>query len=115
MEEKEEAKPPDGEDLFDKFPDAITLDWHDEMAFTDNKAYMKKMRKTWGTALKKRGFQPIIIQWSVKGVGFGEYAFFQRDGKIYCDNETMSRESVKKVLCLMVDQAVFPEDPKDPA
>jgi hypothetical protein len=101
------------EKVLDTMPDCICLDWHDEQAFTDSKAYMKRMRKTNGLALKKRHFQPIVIQWSLKGVGFGEYVFFQRDGKIYCDNEAMSRDSVKKVLCLMVDQAIFPEDSTD--
>lgn len=101
---------PSLDNIFDAMPDRIDLSWHDEEAFTDNKSYMKKMRATHGTKLKRRYFCPIIINWSVKGVGFGEYAFFQRDGKIYCDNEGMSRESVKKVLCMMVDQAIFPED-----
>lgn len=101
---------PSMDDVLEAMPDKIDLTWHDEEAFTDSKSYMIKMRASYGTKLKRRHFCPIIINWSVKGVGFGEYAFFQRDGKIYCDNETMSREAVKKVLCMMVDQAVFPED-----
>jgi len=43
------------------------------------------------------------IQWGAKGIGFGEFTFFYRDGKLMCDNECMSKEFVKKALCAMVD------------
>lgn len=101
---------PSLQQILDKMPNNISLPWHDIQAKNDPEAYIKEMQKTWGEAFNKASFSPILISWSVEGVGFGEYAFWQEDGKIYCDNECMSRESVKKVLCMMVDQAVFPEE-----
>ena len=51
----------------------------------------------------------IAIQWSKAGIGFGLFTFYVKDGsdKLHCDNETMSREFVKEMLCLMVDQSEF--------
>ena len=49
----------------------------------------------------------FIIHWSVKGRGFGDYTFWQEGDKIMCDNECDSKESVKKVLCMLVDNADF--------
>jgi hypothetical protein len=49
----------------------------------------------------------IVIQWSEKGRGFGSYTFQYKDGKMICDNECDSPETVKRVLCMMVDQCEF--------
>lgn len=51
----------------------------------------------------------VVIQWSEKGRGFGEYTFQLIDGKMVCHNECDSPESVKRVLCMMVDQCEFSE------
>lgn len=51
----------------------------------------------------------VVIQWSEKGRGFGEYAFQLIDGKMVCHNECDSPEAVKRVLCMMVDQCEFSE------
>jgi hypothetical protein len=45
----------------------------------------------------------IIIGWSEKGRGFGEYTFFEEDGKWKIDNEADSREAIKRVLGRLVD------------
>ncbi len=45
----------------------------------------------------------ITISWTVKGVGFGQFTFSQKDDKLFCSNEGMSREFIKRVLCDMVD------------
>lgn len=45
------------------------------------------------------------MDWSWKGVGHGQFYFRLKDGKIEVDNECMSKEFIKKVLCQMVDQA----------
>lgn len=101
-------------DIFDKFPDVISLAyWHDEGLEVDGptkEAILARCKEEFGAAPQPALYHPFIIEWSVKGVGFGEYAFWMKDGKIHCDNEAMSRESVKRVLCMMVDQAVFPGD-----
>lgn len=47
--------------------------------------------------------QPCYFQWSAKGIGFGELYFYEKDGKIYCDNELMGKEFIKRMLCKMVD------------
>lgn len=51
----------------------------------------------------------IVIQWSEKGRGFGEYVFQLVDDKMVCYNECDTPEAVKKVLCMMVDQCEFLE------
>lgn len=45
--------------------------------------------------------------WALDGVGFGELYFYVQDGKIYCDNETMDKEFIKKMLCKMVDDCIL--------
>lgn len=51
----------------------------------------------------------VVIKWSEKGRGFGEYAFQLIDGKMVCHNECDSPEAVKRILCMMVDQCEFSE------
>ena len=53
----------------------------------------------------------IDIGWSVEGIGFGHFYFYEKDGEIHCDNEIMSKEFIKKVLCDFVDQCVL-DDPR---
>lgn len=52
----------------------------------------------------------IVIEWSEKGRGFGEYAFQIINDKMVCHNERDSRESVKRVLCQMVDDCIFDDE-----
>jgi len=53
----------------------------------------------------------VNFQWSAKGVGFGGFYFYTEDGKpqVYCANECMSKEFIKKMLCKMVDDCVLTE------
>jgi len=56
------------------------------------------------------------FSWSAKGFGFGGFHFYtkENDDTIYCENEMMSKEFVKKMLCHMVDNAVMDDpNPKD--
>ena len=56
------------------------------------------------------------FNWSAKGCGFGQLSFYTKEGDntIYCNNEMMSKEFVKKMLCQMVDDAVMNDpSPKD--
>jgi hypothetical protein len=51
------------------------------------------------------------IQWSVTGVGFGSFFFSAKeDGSIEIQNECMSKEFIKKVLCMMVDGATLNDE-----
>lgn len=51
--------------------------------------------------------ESLTVEWSRSGVGFGSVTFYKRDGKLYCDNECMSREFVRKVMTDLVDSAEF--------
>jgi hypothetical protein len=57
---------------------------------------------------------PITVGWSARGIGFGSFYFYPKDGKLHCDNECMSKEFIKRMLCLMVDQCEL-DDPMPPA
>lgn len=48
-------------------------------------------------------------KWSAKGRGFGGFYFYvdKKDGYVHCDNEIMSREFLKDMLCKMVDNCVL--------
>jgi len=45
----------------------------------------------------------IAIHWSYAGMGCGELRFYEHDGKLMCSNECMGKESIKKILGMMVD------------
>jgi len=45
--------------------------------------------------------------WGIEKFGFGTTTFFYEDGKLMCDNETLSKESIKKIMCKFVDEAEF--------
>jgi hypothetical protein len=100
-------------DVFNAMPDSVQLDTHHDMGWRF-KSRRKKLEKqeieTYGAVHKPVMCMPVMLQWSEKGRGFGEYVFWQKDGIIYCRNECDSRDAVKRVLCRMVDQAVFEED-----
>lgn len=53
----------------------------------------------------------VLFSWSAKGVGFGQLYFYfkEEDGTpmLHCDNEGMSKEFIKKMLCCMVDEAIM--------
>jgi hypothetical protein len=45
----------------------------------------------------------IHLQFGVKGFGWGELYFYEKDEQLYCDNELMSKETIKRILSIMVD------------
>lgn len=48
------------------------------------------------------------FNWSAKGRGFGSmYFYMDKDGYVHCENEIMSREFIKEMLCKMVDNCVL--------
>ena len=47
----------------------------------------------------------FIVCFSKKGFGFGQIHFFNdADGNICCENENMDKETLKKILGMMVDR-----------
>lgn len=100
--------------LFNSFTTKVWLREHDAGFLVRPEEMQKKFKKQWGRELKPQLYNPISIQWSEKGRGFGEYHFWELDGQIFCDNECDSREAVKRVLCQMVDQALFIDDRMEP-
>lgn len=65
---------------------------------------------TFENKVRPRG--EISIEWSMKGRGFGELYFYVdlNDGTLYCDNECLSKERIKELLCMMVDQCKLTDD-----
>jgi hypothetical protein len=51
----------------------------------------------------------IMFAWGIEKFGFGTTTFWYDDGKLKCDNETLSKEQIKMILCKFVDQAEFTE------
>lgn len=100
-------KPLDIQDIFDKMPTRVSLMWHDKGFQKRPKTMLKMMEKNLGFRPEPSLYHPICIQWSEKGRGFGEYVFWQEDSQIYCDSECDSKETVKRILCQMVDQAIL--------
>lgn len=64
----------------------------------------------------------LYFDWSMEGVGFGQLLFTSEQGKIFCENECMSREAVRKILrafaeyvadnAVLIDEATA-RQPKD--
>lgn len=45
----------------------------------------------------------FIIRWGIANCGFGEFAFYKKGDKVFCDTECMSKETVKKVMMKFLD------------
>ncbi len=57
--------------------------------------------------------EAIVFQWGIEGIGFGEIGFHYKDGKLKCDNEGMSKEFIKTILCDFVDRAELENKKED--
>tara|TARA_Y100000310_G_scaffold56232_1_gene51650 strand:+ start:50818 stop:51087 length:270 start_codon:yes stop_codon:yes gene_type:complete len=55
----------------------------------------------------------VCVKWAVENCGYGEITFRVKDGKVCCDNEYMSREFMKKILCHLVDISILDSDKKE--
>lgn len=51
----------------------------------------------------KGGF---ILDWGVEGIGFGQITFYEKNGKLTCDTETMGRSFVKAALLHFLENSV---------
>lgn len=55
----------------------------------------------------------LLLQWSAKAIGFGEtYISVEKDGIITINNEMMSKNFLKQMLCKMIDDAVLLDEVK---
>lgn len=47
--------------------------------------------------------------WVSTGIGFGSFRFWvsEEDNVLHCDNEAMSKQFIKDMLCQMVDECVM--------
>ena len=53
----------------------------------------------------------FCIKWWAKGTGYGEFTFhYDPNNKWHIDNECMSKDFIKAVLCAMVDQAKLDDE-----
>ena len=50
--------------------------------------------------------QPVTLQWC-SDKGFGNFTFYEENGKLICDNECMDRESVKDALMFLGDNCIL--------
>ncbi len=55
--------------------------------------------------------EDVMFVWGVHDFGFGTTTFYYEDGVLKCDNECISKESIKKLLCAFVDSAEFVDVP----
>jgi hypothetical protein len=44
------------------------------------------------------------LRFGIKGFGWGELYFYEKDEQMYCDNELMSKDTIKRILNMMVDK-----------
>ena len=63
-----------------------------------------KLSGPWGPHSGNDG--GFIIQWGCKGVGFGELAFYKKDGKIYCDTEMESKKFIRRAILHWLENEV---------
>jgi hypothetical protein len=108
--------------LFNGFNTSVSLPFHQACKYEESprcfnwknletKKFLKKFEKDHGFIPQPRRFPVISISWSERGKGFGEYQFWQDGDQIHCANECDSKETIKRVLCQMVDQAIL-DDPR---
>lgn len=54
----------------------------------------------------------FTIVWSEKGRGFGQYHFYMdAEGKIHIGNECDGKNTIKRILNRMVDEAILDDEP----
>lgn len=51
--------------------------------------------------------EAIMFSWVIDGFGFGTTTFYYENNKLFCDNETLSKEQIKTLLCKFIDMAEF--------
>lgn len=58
-------------------------------------------------------YEGFEVNWGAKNIGFGQVILYmdkkEEGNKLYCDNETMSKEFVKAVFDKLIESAEFKE------
>lgn len=49
--------------------------------------------------------QGFLVEFSLKGFGFGEWAFYIKDGKFVINTECTDKETIKQAMNILIDQA----------
>jgi len=63
--------------------------------------------KDGSTAGNDGGFD---IQWETRSCGFGRLTFYIKKGRLFCDNQRMSRKFIKKALCRLADEVELEDE-----
>ena len=73
------------------------------------KAYLSNCWGPWKnlTGGNDGGFE---IGWGTVSAGFGSLTFYKKDGKLYCDSETLGMDFVRKVMDFLMNQVVIEKE-----
>ena len=72
----------------------------------------KLYEKRYGFEPQPSLYNPVIIQWAVKGTGFGELAFYRDGDKLYCANEGMSKKFILGIMAMLVNKCILTDPPR---
>lgn len=50
------------------------------------------------------------IRWETRSCGWGRLTFYVKKGRLFCDNQHMSRRFIKKVLCRLADEVELEDE-----
>jgi len=106
MNKHKNASKNDLKKFFDSFQTFVTIEDGSEPNYEGDKP--EKQLLFFGCNYED--IPTVVINWSEKGRGFGQYCFQKIGDKLICHNEYDSKETIKRILCLMVDQCEL----KDP-
>lgn len=108
------SKKPSLHEIFNKFKTDANFDITiDESFHKKPKTMAKKYEKAYGFKPVPSIYHPVTVKWTAKGTGFGEFTFYSVDGKLHCQNEMMSKDFIKLMLCLIVDKAILDDSEKE--
>ncbi len=77
--------------------------------------FKDEVRLGYGSIERKEGQEEpervcSVIQWSLKGHGFGEFTIIQTPEGVFLDTESTNKKGVKKILGMLVDAAITDMD-----
>jgi hypothetical protein len=99
-------------EIFKQFKTDANFDMTIDEAFAKKpKTMAEKYEKAYGFKPVPSIYHPVTVKWTAKGTGFGEFTFYSVDGKLHCQNEMMSKDFLKVMLCLIVDKATLDDPP----
>lgn len=52
-------------------------------------------------------YEGFTLQWQTVSAGFGQLTFYNKNGKLHCDTEAMSRDFVRSVLMKLADDVIL--------